>query len=111
MLKKSLNTGTEEPRKALQLPRQSVYPKKIYFRNEVYFIKFAKMKDYGDTDPDKKVIRLKKGMSPRETMSTLVHELLHVMEFEDPQLGKYLKHEAVYLLEKAVVEMLLDNFL
>lgn len=63
---------------------------------------------YGETDWVKKVITIKADMSRRETLSTLVHELLHVIEFEAPV---KIKHKTIYKLEKAVVELLLDNFL
>ncbi len=93
----------------MKLPRQSKYPKTIHFASECYRIKFKKDMDcYGETNAVKKTITIKSGMSRRETLTTLVHELLHVIEFEAPV---KLKHKTVYKLEKAIVELLLDNFL
>jgi hypothetical protein len=93
----------------IKLPKQCNYPKKVYFRDEIYSVKFKKnFHCYGETDPMRKVITIKSGMSERETLATLVHELLHVIEFESPL---KIKHKTVYKLERAMVEILLDNFL
>ena len=95
--------------KIIKLPRQASYPKKVYFRDEVYYIKFKKnFHCYGETDPLKKVITIQSGMSARETLATLIHELLHVIEFESPL---KVKHKMIYKLERAMVEILIDNFL
>ena len=91
------------------LPPASMYPKKIYYRDETYKLKFVKnFYCFGETDGDKKTIKIKKGMSRRETLSTLIHELMHVIEFELPL---KIKHKNVHKLEKAFMELLLDNFL
>ncbi len=93
----------------MKLPPQSKYPKQIYFSHEVYKIKFVKgLEHFGDTDPNKKLIRIKHGISARATFVTLIHELLHVIEFEEiPKL----KHSTIYALEKAISELLFDNFI
>lgn len=92
----------------MNLPEQRKYPKKIYFGKEVYTIKFVKKLDcFGDTDSVKKLIRIKKGISKRETFQTFIHELLHVIEFEAPI---KIKHSMIYELEKAIFELLFDNF-
>jgi hypothetical protein len=92
----------------IKLPNQSNYPKFIYFGPERYKVKFVKMDDYGETDPVMKEIRIKKDISPRETMSTFIHELLHVVEFEA---DIPIKHKTIHRLEKALFELLVDNFL
>lgn len=95
--------------KILKLPIQSKYPKVIHFGTEVYRIKFKKGLDcYGQTDPSKKTITIKHGLSPRMLLTTFVHELLHLCEFEHPV---KIKHKTVYKLEQAIMELLLDNFL
>lgn len=95
--------------KQVKLPLQSAYPKAIHFAPYVYRIIFVKNLDcYGETDPVKKTIKIKKGLSPRMTLTTFIHELLHVIEFDQPV---KLKHKTVYKLEQAIVELLLDNFL
>ena len=93
----------------VKFPEQSQYPKKIYFRNECYKIKWVKgLSCYGTTNSDTKTIKIKAGMSRRETFTTLIHELLHVAEFEGPI---KLKHKTVHKLEKALFELLVDNFI
>ncbi len=84
------------------------YPKKICAGGEEYKIIYtSRIKHCGDTNWELKRIRIKKGMTPRETLSTLIHELLHVAEFEH---GVKLKHKTVYKLERAIMSFLLDNF-
>jgi len=95
--------------KKIKLPEPRQYPKKVYFQNECYKIEFKKKLDcYGKTNAKNKTIHIKSGISARETLATFIHELLHVIEFEMPV---RLKHKTVYKLEKAVLEILLDNFL
>lgn len=92
----------------LILPRQSAYPKKIYFADECYRVKFKKNFDcYGETDSGKRTITIKYGMGKRAIFSTFIHELLHLIEFEAPM---KMKHKNIYKLEEAIVELLLDNF-
>ena len=91
----------------LTIPRG--YPKKIYFQGECYKVQFKKrLGCYGETNAKRKTIHIHSGMSPRETLATFIHELLHVVEFEGPV---KLKHKTVYKLERAIMELLLDNFL
>jgi len=95
--------------KKIRLPRQSAYPKKIYFADTTYKVVFKKGLDcYGKTNATTKVIAIKKGLSERETLTTFIHELLHVIEFEGPV---KLKHKKIYQLEVCILEILLDNFL
>lgn len=95
--------------KTFSLPEQSAYPKQIHFSDTVYSIQFKKNIDcYGYTDPEKKLIVIKAGISERQTFATMIHELLHMIEFEHPV---KLKHKTVYKLEAAIMELLLDNFL
>lgn len=92
-----------------KLPVQSEYPKKVYITNEAYKVVFSKtMKDFGETDPNKRIIRIRAGMSKRETFTTFIHEMLHALHFEH---DFKLKHKQVYWLEKAIFELLVDNFL
>jgi hypothetical protein len=95
--------------KTVKLPLQKAYPRKIYFSNTIYRIIYKKdIEHFGETDPVRKTITIKDGLSPRQLLATLVHELLHVIEFEHPV---KVKHKTVYKLEQAIVEILLDNFL
>lgn len=91
------------------LPAQAKYPKRIYFSDEIYAIKFLKgLKCFGETDPGKKEIRIKKGISRRATFITFIHELFHLIEFELPM---RISHSDIYKFEAAVFELMVDNFL
>lgn len=95
--------------KVVKIPVQRAYPKSISFGLETYTIKFSRrLKHYGETDPETKTITIRSGLSPRLTLTTFIHELIHVIEFEHPL---KISHKMVYELEKAIVELLLDNFL
>lgn len=95
--------------KTLRLPTQKQYPRRIHFGNEAYRVVFRKRLDcYGMTDSGRKVITIKDGLSPRELMSTFIHEVLHVIEFELPM---RIKHKQVHQLEESIMKLLLDNFL
>jgi len=95
--------------KTISIPSPKEFPTKIYFGSEVYKIVYKKnFKCYGETDWSKKTITIKKGLSHRQFLATIVHELLHVIEAEFPV---KLKHKTVYKLESAIVSLLLDNFL
>lgn len=88
------------------------YPKTIEVGRDIYKIKFVKkFKDgvtLGETDPEKLEIRILKGMSKRETLSCFIHEVIHALEFSH-EIG--IKHKLVYQLERAALELILDNFL
>lgn len=100
--------------KSFNLPTQDAYPKKIVFGTETYRILFRKRVKlngetcYAVTDPVNKTIVIQDGLSPRALFSTMIHELFHVIEFDAPV---HLKHKTIYKLEKAVTELILDNFL
>lgn len=93
----------------MKIPKIGEYPTKVYLRGDCYKIKFVKgMRNLGETDSSKQVIRIKAGMSRNETFRTLLHELLHFIEFTWPI---KIKHKQVYKLEKALFQLLVDNFL
>jgi hypothetical protein len=91
----------------MSTPQIKDYPKEIYLREAAYKIQFVKnMKDLGSTNPNKRVIKLRAGMSRNETFRTLLHEIFHLIEFEWPI---QLKHKTIYKLEEAVFHFLADN--
>lgn len=91
------------------IPKQSQYPKKIYLRGEVYSIRFVKgLKSLGITNWSKNTIKIRAGMSRNETFRAFLHEVLHFLEFEWPI---KLPHKTVYKLEKAIFQLIMDNFL
>lgn len=92
----------------IKFPKQKFYPKKIYLRGEAYKIKFVKnLANLGETDAVKRTIKIRSGMSPNEIFRTAIHELLHLIEFEWPI---KLSHKLVYKLEKAIFQLIIDNF-
>lgn len=94
--------------KTIRLPARPNYPRVIYYSTEAYRVRYKKnLGCFGVTDPETKTITIRAGLSPRSLLATLVHEILHVIEFETPV---KIKHKQVYKLEKALVEILLDNF-
>lgn len=66
------------------------------------------MKDFGETDPVKCTITIRAGMSRRETFKTLIHECLHLIEFEMPL---KISHKMIYDLEEGIYQILVDNFI
>ena len=93
----------------MNFPKPKDYPKTIYIREITWKIQFTKkIIHFGDTEPNKHVIRIKIGMSDRETFNTFVHEVLHAMDFSHKI---NLNHKTVYALEVAIAEFLVDNFL
>lgn len=90
------------------VPKIKDYPKKFYLKGACYKVKFIKnLEVLGETDPDKKTIKIRHGMSRHETFRTMIHEVLHLIEFEFPV---DLPHKTVYKLEEAIFMFLMDNF-
>lgn len=84
-------------------------PCKLWIKDRVWKVEYSKtIKHYGDSNKHTRTIRIKAGMSPRETFKTLIHELLHALHMEHKFL---LKHKTVYLLEDALFELIIDNFM
>lgn len=53
----------------------------------------------GEARPEHKQIALRKGQSEKALMKTLIHELIHCIEFER---GIKIPHKTVYQLEGAI---------
>lgn len=60
----------------------------------------------GLTDGEQRTIYLKLGMSEQETVKTLIHELLHALEFE---WETPIPHRITYTLEEAIYRLLRAN--
>ncbi len=91
----------------MNVPAIKDYPKHIYIRGDRYSLSFVKnMQFAGSTDAGDRTIKIRAGMSPHETFRTAIHEVLHAIEFSWPV---KIKHKAVYKLEKAIFQLLLDN--
>ena len=91
----------------MKVPAVKDYPKVIYVRGDAYKLSFVKRLDcHGITDSGRKTIKIRAGMSAHETFRTVIHEVLHAIEFTHPV---RMKHETVYKLEQALFELILDN--
>lgn len=93
----------------MTFPNPKNYPTHIYLKGDCYKVSFVKgLKCLGITDPEKYTIKIRAGMSRAETFRTMIHEVLHVLEFSWPI---KLKHKTVYKLEEAIFSLLMDNFI
>lgn len=101
--------------KIWQGPRQKDYPKEILVGDSVYQVRFVRRitqvsekgkETLGLCCPSEKEILLVQGMDARERLSTLLHELLHAIEFE---YDIDLPHALVYKLEGPLTQLILDN--
>ncbi len=91
----------------MNLPNQKQYPKQVFLKDVKYKLMFVKnLRDIGQTNPNKRTIKIRAGMSKNETFKTFIHEILHFLEFEFPV---NLKHKQVYKLEEAIFALLSDN--
>jgi hypothetical protein len=95
----------------MRFPRVREYPKQFYIGRDIYKLKFVRrvLSDHanaGCCDPERKEIRIKLGQTPKETLSTLIHELLHAAEFS---YDIKISHEAIYRLEIAIMSFLQEN--
>lgn len=94
----------------MKIPNPRRYPKFITLGKSEWEIKFVKKLGrnlVGLCEPNEKIIYIKTKQSKKEILSTLIHELLHAMEFEHEI---PIKHKMVYRLERAILDMLLKNF-
>lgn len=89
------------------------FPRDLFINGNVWAVKFVKKipskgKDLvGLCDPSERAIYIKTGQSFQETVSCFIHECLHALEFEH----KFrLKHRQVYLLDKHLTQLYIDNF-
>ncbi len=94
----------------MKLPRIKDIPKVIVYKNETFKIVFVKkFKDsdqVGEYDPSDKCIRILRGIGPKETFATFLHELIHLVE--DVENIK-ISHKAVYKLEQSFLKLMLEN--
>lgn len=85
------------------------YLTELIIRTEVYKVIFdARMKDFGETDYLKQLIKLRSVMSHREIFKTWIHEVYHALDNEY-HIG--LTHKQVYKLEEATFNLIWDNYL
>lgn len=89
-------------------------PKSIKVGDEIYQIKFRKLIRcglgpgvVGLTDPNDRIIYLKRGQTSSELMTTFIHEILHAINFE---YEIKIKHKLIYNLEGCIYQVIIDNF-
>jgi hypothetical protein len=86
-------------------------PARLKIKNKVVY-EIVWVESFADPDVlcecrfDSKQIALKQGQSEREIMKTLIHEILHCMEFEREI---KIAHKSVYQLEDAIYYLLFHN--
>ena len=93
------------------IPGPRSYPKQIIILDDVWDIRFVRKcedpENRGECDGITKEIIIIQGMSREETFKTLIHEVIHALEFS----GKLeIKHSTVYKLEDVVFSLLMENF-
>ena len=96
----------------MKFPAVKDYPREIYVKDITYQIRYVntikgKKRLLGLCDDDAKIIWVRKTQSPRGIFRTLLHELLHAIEYEYDVL---LKHNRIGVLEVALEALLTDNF-
>lgn len=64
------------------------------------------MVDYGSTDPFKQVINIRKGLTDEMTASTLLHEIIEVI---NESLDLNLSHQTIQSLEVSLFSVYNDN--
>lgn len=91
------------------------YPEEIKYNSTkhglvTYTVTFTDLTDcVGLCDPNAREIKIQKGMSEQKTLETFVHELLHVIEFED-EIPNF-THWHIRKLDVGLTKLLLENFL
>ena len=91
------------------------YPKEIKYNSTkhglvTYAISFTDLTDcVGLCDPNAREIKIQRGMSRQKTLETFVHELLHVIEFED-EIPNF-THWHIRKLDVGLTKLLTENFL
>lgn len=95
----------------MKLPPQSKYPTEIFIKGESWRITFVDVIEGKDTlglcDPNNKVIHIRRGLKKDELFKTFIHELCHAAE---DSYSIKVSHKAVYKLEEAIFDILVNNF-
>lgn len=88
--------------------KNSDYPKRIFIGDDEWRVMFVNevsgLDDHlGEADPGDSVLKIKKGLSHKEKLSTFVHELLHAFEFS---YDYEMSHQTIYDLEMPIIDFL-----
>jgi hypothetical protein len=96
----------------MKLPAEKDYPSEIHVGEETYQIRFVsklpggRKRDIALCNPQTRTIHVKRGLTKSQLLRTVVHEILHALEFE---YDIEIPHKLIYQLEKAIVDTLLMN--
>lgn len=87
-------------------------PKHILVGNETYDIVFKKTVDgddtvFGSCDSGEKEIVIKIGLNPIDRAETLIHEIMHALEFE---YNLDIPHALIHKLERPIRKLITDNW-
>ena len=85
-------------------------PKKIRITTRIsYEVRFVRLSDdtLGECCGEDRVIYIRTGMSWKMTVLTLIHEILHCIEYE---FDFDLPHRTIYKMEKALFDILKLNY-
>ncbi len=63
---------------------------------------------WGLCDPSTQTILIKSGLSPRDTLDTIIHEALHAL---DDEYDIRMPHSMVHKLDSRLAQFLIDNFI
>lgn len=95
-------------------PKYGDLPRTWIINDTLYTVKF-KRKIYfegcearGLCDPETLEIQIAYGLDREELLQTLIHELLHCIEYE---YDAKIPHPLIYLLEGPITKLIYDNFL
>lgn len=91
------------------------YPPQIKYNSSkhglvTYTVSFTDLTNcIGECNPNTRAISIQKGMSRKRTLETFIHELLHLIEFEEEIPN--LTHWHIRKLDVGLTKLLLENFL
>ena len=91
---------------------KSKIPSTFIVGDAVYTVEYVDVLDgeaqTGECDPTTYTIKVLKGITPHETLCTVIHEVLHSLSNEH---GITLKHKLIHNLERPLANFFLKNFL
>lgn len=86
------------------------YPERLIIRGEVWVIKFVKTlpgRGWGLCDPSEKLITLRHTLPKGQLLATLIHEIIHAIEYEyDFELPN---HDDLETLDEGLADVILQN--
>jgi Zn-dependent peptidase ImmA (M78 family) len=95
----------------MKIPRRWLVGDNVWTVKFVRKFKWDGVKDsdlMGLCDPERQEILIKVGIDQKDRIETLVHELLHAIEFEyDIKIG----HKLIKKLEGPITKLIIENFI